>query len=166
MKPAILKKRYLIPMCAIALILIVFTISYFALIHPQKMEQQQYEEILRAYRAQKYEEYEKENQTYADYEVDVAFIGDSLTDRYDLENYYPQYITANRGINGDTTFDVEARLQLSLYDLKPKVVVMLIGVNNLDTMFQNYEAILQGIQENLPQTKVVLLSLTAMNGEE
>ena len=64
----------------------------------------------RIYYAQKYEEYEKENKKYADYEVDIAFIGDRLTDRYDLENYYPQYITANRGINGDTTFDVENRL--------------------------------------------------------
>ncbi len=166
MKFAVVKKWYFILLCAVALALIVFAIYYFAVIRPQKIEQKRYEEIFRAYHEQKYEEYEKENQKYADYEVDVAFIGDSLTDRYDLENYYPQYITANRGINGDTTFDVEKRLQLSLYDLKPKVVVMLIGANNLDTMFQNYEAILQGIQENLPQTKVVLLSLTAMNGEE
>lgn len=67
--------------------------------------------------------------------MDVAFIGYSLTDRYDLEEYYPQYVTANRGINGDTTFDIEKRLQISLYNLKPKVAVMLIGVNNPDTMF-------------------------------
>ena len=60
---------------------------------------------------------------------------------------------------------MEARLSISLYELRPKAVVMLIGANNLDTMLQNYEAILQGIRENLPQTKVVLLSLTAMNGE-
>ena len=165
MKPAILKKRYIIPLCAVVLVATALAIYYFTVIHPQKMEQKQYEEIRRAYYAQKYEEYEQENQKYADYEVDVAFIGDSLTDQYDLEAYYPQYSTVNRGIGGDTTFDVEERLQISLYDLKPKVVVMLIGANNLDTMFQNYEAILQGIRENLPQTKVVLLSLTAMNGE-
>lgn len=86
MKPAILKKRYLIPLCAVVLALAVFAISYFAVIYPQKKEQKRYEEIRRAYCAQKYEEYEQENQTFADYEVDVAFIEDSLTDRYDLEN--------------------------------------------------------------------------------
>ena len=53
-------------------------------------------------------------------------------------------------------------MQLSVYDLKPKVVVMLIGGNNLDTMFQNYENILIGLREHLPNTKVVLLSLSAM----
>ena len=52
-------------------------------------------------------------------------------------------------------------MQVSVYDLKPKVVVMLIGANNFDTMFDNYESLLQGLQENLPDTKVVLLSLTA-----
>ena len=45
------------------------------------------------------------------------------------------------------------------------VVVMLIGANNADTMLDNYESILMGLQTNLPDTKVVLLSMTAMGGE-
>jgi lysophospholipase L1-like esterase len=44
-------------------------------------------------------------------------------------------------------------------------VVILIGANNADTMLDNYESILQGFQKNLPETKIVLLSLTAMGGE-
>ena len=56
-------------------------------------------------------------------------------------------------------------MQLSLYDLKPKVAVLLIGGNNLDTMLDNYERLLQGLQTNLPQTQVVVLSLTAMGGD-
>jgi lysophospholipase L1-like esterase len=56
-------------------------------------------------------------------------------------------------------------LQVSVYDLKPKVVVMLIGGNNINTMFDNYERILKGLEENLPNTNVVLLSLTSMSGE-
>ena len=42
---------------------------------------------------------------------------------------------------------------------------MLIGGNNFKTMFENYEKILIGFKENLPQTKIVLLSLTSMGGE-
>ena len=38
----------------------------------------------------------------------------------------------------------------------------LIGANNFKTMFDNYEDILVGLKDNLPNTKVVLLSLTAM----
>ena len=118
-----------------------------------------------AYRAEKIAMYESENAQYGDYEVDVAFLGDSLTDGYDVKKYYPQYLVSNRGIGGETTIGLEERMQVSLYDLKPKVAVMLIGANNMDTMFDNYESILLGFQENMPNTKIVLLSLTSMSGE-
>ena len=128
-------------------------------------QEEKIHEMVRAYRVAKLEQYARENTEYDDYEVDVAFIGDSLTDGYDLAKYYPQYVTANRGIGGDTTFGLEERLQVSLFDLKPKVVVMLIGANNMDSMFENYESILQSLKQNLPESKIVLLSLTAMGGE-
>ena len=118
-----------------------------------------------AYRAEKIAAYEAENEKYADYEVDVAFLGDSLTDGYDVKNYYPDYLVSNRGIAGDTTVGLEERMQVSLYDLKPKVAVMLIGANNMDTMMDNYEDILRGFEENVPNTKIVILSLTSMSGE-
>ena len=165
MKKLILKKRFWIPLCALALAFVALAILYFAKILPEKREEEKLQEAVRAYRAAKLEQYEQENAEYDDYEVDVAFIGDSLTDGYDLAKYYPQYVTANRGIGGDTTFGLEERLQVSLYDLKPKVVVMLIGANNMDSMLENYESILKGLQENLPESKIVLLSLTAMGGE-
>ena len=92
-------------------------------------------------------------------------MGDSLTDGYDVVSYYPQFLVTNRGIGGDTTFDLESRLQVSVYDLKPKVAVMLIGANNFDTMFDNYERILMGLRDNLPNTKIVLISLTSMSME-
>ena len=116
------------------------------------------------YRAAKTAQYEQENARYADYEVEVAFLGDSLTDFCDLELYYPQYITVNRGIGGDTTYDLQGRLQVSAYDLKPQVAVMLIGANNPDTMLDNYEDILIGLRDHLPNTRVVLVSMTAMGG--
>lgn len=94
--------------------------------------------------------------------VDVAFIGDSLTEGYDVKTYYPQFNVVNRGIGGDTSFGVEKRLKVSAYDIKPKVVTLLIGANNQDTLMDNYENILKGFKENIPETKVVLLSLTSM----
>ena len=152
-------------LCVLAAALIIGAVMYFAVILPERQQQEQWKRQVQQYRDAKMEQYRKENAQYDDYEVDVAFLRDSLTDGYDLAKYYPQYVTANRGIGGDTTFDLEARLQVSVYDLKPKVAVMLIGANNTDTMFENYEDILRGLKENLPDTKVVLLSLTAMGGE-
>ena len=130
-----------------------------------KSDEEKLLEQIAIYRASKINDYVAENEKYADYEVDVAFLGDSLTDGYDVGAYYPQYIVVNRGIGGDTTVGLEERMQVSLYDLKPKVAVMLIGANNMEEMFSNYENILKGFVEKLPNTKIILLSLTSMSGE-
>ncbi|MBE6656341.1 MAG: hypothetical protein E7609_05705 [Ruminococcaceae bacterium] len=138
---------------------------FFAVIFPQKREEEQFLKAVQKYYDEKIALYEAENEKYEDYEVDVAFLGDSLTDGYDLEKYYPQYLALNRGIGGDTTFGLEKRLKVSVYDLKPKVAVILIGANNFDNMFDNYENILKGLKENIPETKIMLLSLTSMSRE-
>ena len=135
---------------------------YFFVARPAMEEKEAQKQLIAQYYADKLALYQQENEAYADYEVDVAFLGDSLTDGCDLSVYYPQYKTANRGIGGETTIGLEERMQVSAYDLKPKVVVMLIGGNNLYTMFENYERILKGLQTNLPDTKVILVSLTSM----
>lgn len=162
------KRKVLILVTILVVILIVALtvgLSYlFAIDLPQKREQEQLLKAMQEYYDAKIATYAIENENYKDYEVDVAFLGDSLTDGYDLKKYYPQYLTLNRGIGGDTTFGLEKRLKVSVYDLMPKVAVMLIGANNFDTMFDNYENILVGLKENLPKTKIVLLSLTSMGG--
>ena len=96
--------------------------------------------------------------------VDVSFVGDSLTDGYDVKTFYPNYNVVNRGIGGDTTFGVEKRLDSSVYNVHPKVVNLLIGANNFDTMLDNYESIVTKIKTNVPETKIILCSLTSMTG--
>lgn len=134
----------------------------FGVLMPQWEAEEDLHNAVQEYYNNKLLLYYAENLDYADYEIDVAFLGDSLTDGCDLAKYYPQFKTANRGIGGETTHGLEKRLKVSVYDLKPKVAVMLIGGNNLDTMFENYENILKGLQENVPDTKIILVSLTAM----
>lgn len=137
----------------------------FAFFGCDKGDNGEWERQVREYRNAKRAIYLEENERYADYEVDVAFLGDSLTDLYDVKKYYPELCVSNRGIGGDTTFDLEGRLDYSVYDLKPKVVFMLIGVNNITSMLDNYEQILIGLKDNLPNTRVVLISLTPTSGE-
>ena len=161
-----MKKKILIAISILlALAVVAGAALYFAYIRPQQAARQTQQQAIAAYRENKMQQYRKENEQYDDYAVDVAFLGDSLTDGYDVAKYYPQFVVSNRGIGGDTTFDLQARLQVSVYDLKPKVAVMLIGANNFNTMFENYEDILKGLKENLPDTKIVLLSLTCMSGD-
>ena len=119
MKRTILKKRFLIPLCAVALALIALIIVYFSIILPQRKANERNMEILRHHYNTRVAQFMQENAEYDDYEADVAFIGDSLTEGYDLATFYPQYVTANRGIGGDTPFGLQERLKVSLYDLKP-----------------------------------------------
>lgn len=160
------RKIIIIAVCAlVAIALIVGSVFLFGVYLPEKEKQEELARLVKEYYDNKLSLYQKENETFEDYQVDVAFLGDSLTDGYDLAIYYPQYLTANRGIGGETSHGLENRLQISVYDLKPKVAVILIGGNNLDTMLENYENILIGMCDNLPQTKVILVSLTSMGGD-
>ena len=131
----------------------------------EKRKMEEFADAMEAYYDAKVEQFGEENKSIVQGEIEVAFIGDSLTDGYDLGVYYPDLKTANRGIGGDTTLGLEKRLQVSLYDIQPKVVVMLIGANNLGSMFDNYEDILIGLRENLPNSRIVLVSLTSMGRE-
>ena len=157
-------KKQIILICAgIAIIAIsIFLVILFTKIIPEKKKRQEWNKMVAEYRENKKQQYLTENVEFNDYEVEVAFLGDSLTDGCDLAKYYPDYVTSNRGIGGDTTTDVLGRLSYSIYDLKPQVVVLLIGGNNLKTMFNDYEDILIGLKDNLPDTKVVIVSLSAM----
>ena len=128
----------------------------------QRKEEDAFRQMFRDYYDAKVEQYRTENPSIRG--VDVAFIGDSLTDGYDLPLYYPEFSVTNRGIGGDTTFGVEERLAVSLYDANPRVIVMMIGSNNIYTMFENYEHLLRSIKENLPDTDVVLLSIPPTAG--
>ena len=100
--------------------------------------------------------------------VDIAFIGDSLTEGYDLSKYYTDKVVVNRGIGGDRTGGVIDRLKVSLYDISPKVIVLLIGGNNIlaghqiQTIIDDIETILSNIKQNLPQSEVVVQSLYPM----
>ena len=160
-----MSKKKIIILSSFVLLIFVFLIIMFTIILPKINKEKEWEEQVRQYYAAKIEIYEEENNKYSDYEVDVAFLGDSLTEGYDVTNYYQEFLVVNRGIGGETTIGLEKRMQVSVYDLKPKVAVMLIGANNMNDMFSNYENLLNGLKENLPDTKVVILSLTAMGGE-
>ena len=123
-------------------------------------EQAEWEEIYRQHYEERVNLFIEENKTAND--VDIVFLGDSLTEGYDVQKFYPDYNVLNRGIGGDTTFGVEKRLKESVYDVNPKLTAMLIGANNLNTMMDNYENILKSFKENASEMKVILLSLTSM----
>lgn len=61
----------------------------------------------------------------------VVFFGDSITDIWKLEDYFPDKPYVNRGIGGQTTPQMLVRYRQDVIDLQPKVVVILAGTNDI-----------------------------------
>lgn len=64
--------------------------------------------------------------------IDFVFIGDSITQIWELDAYFhsKQGAIINRGIGGDVTQYVAKRFEGDALQLKPNHVVLLIGVND------------------------------------
>jgi lysophospholipase L1-like esterase len=61
----------------------------------------------------------------------VVFFGDSITDIWHLDEYFPGKPYINRGIGGQTTPQMLVRFRQDVIDLDPKVVVILAGTNDI-----------------------------------
>jgi lysophospholipase L1-like esterase len=103
----------------------------------------------------------------------IVFIGDSLTKGWAeggkeiWQQCYAPLDAANLGIGGDTTRQILWRLAHGALDgAKPKVIVLMIGVNNIFTgtgnngeIVQGVEAILQRCQAKCPESRILLLGI-------
>jgi lysophospholipase L1-like esterase len=123
--------------------------------------------------------------------IDVYFLGDSITRRWQATDYpahkknwdrnFYGWNAANFGWGGDTTQNVLWRLQNGeMDDVNPKVVVLMIGTNNLgnskssselavsiEIVTRGIRAILDTIRAKAPAARIVLMAITpraASNG--
>jgi|UniRef100_UPI0037833C4B lysophospholipase L1-like esterase len=100
---------------------------------------------------------------------ELVFIGDSITARWPqevLEARFGKHRPLNLGIGGDWIQNVHWRVQNGTLDkAKPKVVVLLIGTNNLtgkftpDEIAANIGGLIQAIQSKTAQSKILLLGI-------
>ena len=102
--------------------------------------------------------------------VDVLFVGDSITEGGEWgegEHWKRDFVplaTANFGIGGDTTQNLLWRLDNGAVGvLRPKVVVVLIGTNNLGRenaaaaeVARGVEAVVRKLRAAFPAAKIVL----------
>jgi len=80
----------------------------------------------------------------------VVFMGDSITDGWDAPNnggFFPGKPYINRGISGQTTPQMLIRFRRDVIELKPKVVVILAGTN--DIAGNTGPTTLEAIEDNL-----------------
>jgi lysophospholipase L1-like esterase len=104
-------------------------------------------------------------------EIDVAFVGDSITARWrDSENWkkhWGSYRAVNMGIGGDQTQHVLWRLQNGdLEGYKAKLFVVMIGTNNMWSKEPDpahaaagVKAVIDLIQAKQPKAKILLMSI-------
>lgn len=106
--------------------------------------------------------------------IDVLFLGDSITDawrsagRKVWEEHFAPLKAANFGISGDRTQHVLWRLQNGeLEGIRPKVVVLMIGTNNIgqrdpeppSSAVEGIKAIVREIHARSASTRVLLLGV-------
>lgn len=100
--------------------------------------------------------------------IDLLFIGDSITAGWPSvgkqvwAHYYAGLNAANFGVGGDRTQNVLWRIEHGeLAGISPKVVVLLIGVNNggKPEVFPGVRKIVDEIRARLPESRVLLLGV-------
>lgn len=100
--------------------------------------------------------------------TDVVFLGDSITARFEWQEYFSDLTVANRGIDSDVTEGVLNRLD-TVENQHPKKIFLMIGINDimhklpLDTSMQNYKKILTQLSETLPDCRIYVQSVLPVN---
>ena len=97
------------------------------------------------------------------------FLGDSITEFYDLDKYFPNMPVVNSGISGNTTEDILNDMKERVYDYNPSKVFLLIGTNDLrdeksvDEVVDNIKKIIEKIEKNRKEAEIYLESVYPVN---
>ncbi|HEV3275218.1 MAG TPA: SGNH/GDSL hydrolase family protein [Terriglobia bacterium] len=100
----------------------------------------------------------------------VVFLGDSITDGWNLAQFFPGKPYVNRGISGQTTPQMLVRMFPDVIDLKPEALIILAGTNDiarntgpetLTMIEENFQAIAELAQAH--GVKAILCLLTPVS---
>lgn len=134
-----------------------------------------YPDWLLEHRHKRIAEFEQENSGLTARKYTVL-LGNSLTEGFSIEKYFPTLPVLNRGIVADHTGiegkGILQRLDESVYNCRPSAVFLLIGVNDLaDKIYTSRqiafgaEKIIQEIQRFNPDIKIYLQSALPATGK-
>ena len=98
----------------------------------------------------------------------IVFFGDSITNKYKVEEFFPNNHVINSGISGDGSEDLLKRMD-DVYKYNPSKVFLLIGINDLNhdikenDLLNNIQKIINGIKTNRKSTKIYVESIYPIN---
>ena len=95
----------------------------------------------------------------------VVFLGNSITEGFPLEDYFPGKGLINRGIKGDHLDGLLERINNSAVGLKPKKLFLMIGINDIgdrrsdDYLKWMFTVLIDSLVFELPDTQIYLHSI-------
>lgn len=102
----------------------------------------------------------------------VVFLGNSITERGEWQEILSgyKYPIVNRGVGGDNSFGILARMD-EILAAKPKAIFLMDGINDLfrklpnEVSINNYRRIIRMIKAKSPKTKVYIETALPINEE-
>ena len=101
---------------------------------------------------------------------EIIFLGNSITDIGEWTEIWHNIKVKNRGISGDNTFGVLARLD-EVLSSKPAKIFIMIGVNDISKetpdsiIIDNYKKIIARVKKESPKTKLYVESILPTNND-
>lgn len=99
---------------------------------------------------------------------ETVFLGNSITEAGEWQELLPGRQVVNRGISGDVTYGVRARLD-EVLSSQPAKIFLLIGINDMkrgipaSVIAESYGRIVEEIVRRSPKTKLYLQSILPVN---
>jgi len=101
---------------------------------------------------------------------EVIFLGNSITDIGEWSEIWQDPKVKNRGISGDITFGVLARLD-EVISAKPRKIFVMIGVNDIarnipdSVILNNYRRLMDRVRAESPRTQLIMQSVLPTNDQ-
>ena len=98
----------------------------------------------------------------------IIFLGDSLTEWFELDKYFPGLGIINKGIAGDTTYGVLQRLE-GILKKPAKKIFLMIGINDIfndfpeENITENQQLIIEQIITLAAPAELIVQSLLPVN---
>ena len=101
---------------------------------------------------------------------EIVFLGNSITDIGEWSEIWQNPKVKNRGISGDISYGVLARLD-EVLSSKPKKLFVMIGINDIArnipdaVIISNYRRLIDRVQSESPKTQLVMQSVLPTNDQ-
>lgn len=102
------------------------------------------------------------------HQADTVFLGDSLTESFDLQKHFGRNDLRNRGMSGDLTDHILYRLE-EITNARPAKVFLMIGINDVyqgyepENILANITKMLKAFKEKTPGTRLFVQSILPIN---